>query len=341
MKLKLVSIAALVAGAACAQEKKAEAADAPPPAQQAGFNAPATDVPMADPAAAAGAGQGYAAAPGYAQVAMQQNFPDQGYGQQPGMQQQQQFPANGGQAQQNFPQGQGYPPQPGAGQQGFPQQQDFPPQGQGYPPQGQGYPPQQEQFPQPQPQPQPQPAPGGQGANLDQLMQMEKQDFGVPATKELYSGQMHAPTPASIPGGQLITTKGLVALVQGKQAPYLLFDVLGGQETLPGALAAVPASQPGGFTDQTQQQFGGFLQQMTQGKKDTPLVFYCLSTQCWMSYNAALRAINMGYTNVLWYRGGIEAWKQAGLPVQSVTQAPFQQPMPQQPQQQQGYPNQQ
>ena len=27
--------------------------------------------------------------------------------------------------------------------------------------------------------------------------------------------------------------------------------------------------------------------------------------------------INLGYTNVLWYRGGIEAWKQAGMPVQS------------------------
>ena len=41
---------------------------------------------------------------------------------------------------------------------------------------------------------------------------------------------------------------------------------------------------------------------------------YCQGTYCWMSYNAALRAINLGYTNVLWYRGGIEAWKQAGLP---------------------------
>ncbi len=39
-----------------------------------------------------------------------------------------------------------------------------------------------------------------------------------------------------------------------------------------------------------------------------------LSRECWVSYNAALRAINAGYTNVLWYRGGIEAWKAAGLP---------------------------
>src|SRR5262249_14167344 len=39
-----------------------------------------------------------------------------------------------------------------------------------------------------------------------------------------------------------------------------------------------------------------------------------LSPECWMSYNGALRAIHAGYTNVLWYRGGIEAWKMAGLP---------------------------
>ena len=48
-----------------------------------------------------------------------------------------------------------------------------------------------------------------------------------------------------------------------------------------------------------------------------PVVVYCQSTHCWMSYNAALRAINMGYSNVLWYRGGIEAWQAAGLPVAS------------------------
>ncbi len=51
--------------------------------------------------------------------------------------------------------------------------------------------------------------------------------------------------------------------------------------------------------------------------KQHPIVLYCLSPECWMSYNASLRAINLGYTNVLWYRGGIESWKKAGLPVQT------------------------
>ena len=85
-------------------------------------------------------------------------------------------------------------------------------------------------------------------------------------------------------------------------------------------MPAAWVAQGGTFSDQTQQQFAQMLQQGTQGKKDVPLVFYCLSTQCWMSYNGALRAINAGYTNVLWYRGGIEAWKSAGLPTQPAQQ---------------------
>ena len=148
------------------------------------------------------------------------------------------------------------------------------------------------------------------------MVQMERQDLGVPPAKQLHAGAMHGPTPASIPGGQVVTTKGLIGLVQGQQAPYLLFDVLGQPETLPNAVPAVWLSQPGAYNDAVQQQAVQMLAQRTQGRKDVALVFYCLSRECWMSYNAALRAINAGYTNVLWYRGGIEAWKMAGLPTQ-------------------------
>ncbi|MEO8464652.1 MAG: rhodanese-like domain-containing protein [Gammaproteobacteria bacterium] len=163
--------------------------------------------------------------------------------------------------------------------------------------------------------------PAQQGANnggiLDTLMAAERQDFGVAPVSTLHAGQMHGPTPSSIPGGQLITTKGLVELLRGGQAPVLTLDILGGAEMIQGAVYAVPAAQSGSFTDETQQQFGKFLQQATAGNKRHPIVMYCLSPECWMSYNASLRAINLGYTNVLWYRGGIDSWKKAGLPVQS------------------------
>ncbi|MEQ8179275.1 MAG: rhodanese-like domain-containing protein [Amphiplicatus sp.] len=196
-----------------------------------------------------------------------------------------------------------------------PQQPQYPAQQPGQHPQQPAYPAQQPAYPGQQPM-----QPGG--GDLDQLAQMERQDYGVQPVSQLHAGAMHGPTPASIPGGQVVTTKGVIDLIQGTQVRGLIFDVLGGPETLPGALAAAPASQPGSFNDQTQQEFGGFLQQQTQGNKQTPLVFYCQSTQCWMSYNASLRAINMGYTNVLWYRGGIEAWKMAGQQTQPQGQQP-------------------
>lgn len=149
---------------------------------------------------------------------------------------------------------------------------------------------------------------------LQQMAQLELQDYGVQPTQQLHDGAMHGPTPSSIPGARVTTTAELFQLVMSNQQPYLLFDVLGGDQTLPGAIPAVNAAQPGSFQDQAQQGFSQFLQQVTGGRQDAALIFYCASTQCWMSYNAALRAANLGYRNVLWYRGGLEAWNYAGLP---------------------------
>lgn len=151
----------------------------------------------------------------------------------------------------------------------------------------------------------------GRANPMQAVLQMEQQDYGVPPQQQLQT-QLHSPTPTSIPGGQTITTDRLLALYQqGAQNGLLVFHVLGGGQTLPNAQNAAPASQPGSFEDKTQQEFGQYLQQVTQGNKGRPMVFYCMNTQCWMSYNAALRAIHLGFTQVYWYRGGIEAWQQA------------------------------
>ena len=121
------------------------------------------------------------------------------------------------------------------------------------------------------------------GTSSDPMVQMERQDLGVPPTRQLHTGAMHGPTPASIPGGQVVTTKGLTGLIQGRQVPYILFDVLGQPETLPNAVSAAWLSQPGTFNDAVQQQAAQMLAQSTQGRKDVGLVFYCLSRECWMS----------------------------------------------------------
>ena len=227
------------------------------------------------------------------------------FGSAPQPQQQQQQPA--------YPQQQpAYPQQQ--------QQQPYPQQQPAYPQQQQPYPQQQPAYPQQQPayaQPPAQQGPGQNNDGLARLMQAERQDMGVPATAQLKSGGLHGPTPNQLPGGRLVTTPELVQLLQNPQQGTLVFDVLGGPQMLPNAIPVVPASQGGSFEDQVQREFGQYLQQVTQGRKDRPMVFYCQSSQCWMSYNAALRATRLGYTNVLWYRGGIEAWQQAGGPLVS------------------------
>jgi rhodanese-related sulfurtransferase len=45
-----------------------------------------------------------------------------------------------------------------------------------------------------------------------------------------------------------------------------------------------------------------------------PVVFYCASSECWLSVNAAMRARQIGYTRVIWYRGGLASWARSGLP---------------------------
>ena len=49
--------------------------------------------------------------------------------------------------------------------------------------------------------------------------------------------------------------------------------------------------------------------------KSTPVVFFGEGESSIKSYKAAKNAINYGYVNVFWMRGGISEWMQKGLPL--------------------------
>ncbi|OZA30372.1 MAG: rhodanese [Hydrogenophilales bacterium 17-61-9] len=49
--------------------------------------------------------------------------------------------------------------------------------------------------------------------------------------------------------------------------------------------------------------------------KNAPFIMYCDGTICWKSYKSAVMAIEAGWKNVYWFRGGFPEWKEAGLPV--------------------------
>lgn len=144
----------------------------------------------------------------------------------------------------------------------------------------------------------------------------ELSDFGVPPQSFLRA-QVGAPTPTTIPSGRVVTTDQLRAALQSGRREFILIDALNayGHRTIPGAFSVPLAGTGGTFDDLAQMQVFGTLSQLTGGRVDYPLVFFCEGARCWESYNAALRAINMGFSNVYWYRGGIDAWQQAGLPM--------------------------
>jgi hypothetical protein len=43
-------------------------------------------------------------------------------------------------------------------------------------------------------------------------------------------------------------------------------------------------------------------------------VVFCVNSERFTGYNLALRLVAFGYTDVRWYRGGVEAWQVNGLP---------------------------
>lgn len=143
----------------------------------------------------------------------------------------------------------------------------------------------------------------------------ENRDWGVPPTRVLRTVGYHAPTPTQIPGGKVVTTLELKALMEGSPRPYVI-DVLGGDvhRTIAGAFWML-GSGAGDMNAEEEERFARALAGFAGGDKARPMVFFCVDAECWLSYNAALRAIALGYTNVMWYRGGIAAWRTAELPM--------------------------
>ena len=142
----------------------------------------------------------------------------------------------------------------------------------------------------------------------------EERETGVAPTRVRYTGTMHAATPRSAPGAKTITTRELVELYKGSK-PVLInvLDWTEGAFALPGSVW-IQGMGKAQLSGSEYLELRSLLTQVAPDKT-APLVVYCLSWECWLSYNAALTASDLGYTNLYWYRGGISAWNQARLPV--------------------------
>lgn len=145
-----------------------------------------------------------------------------------------------------------------------------------------------------------------------------------------------APVPASLAGATVVGPEAAHALWEAEAA---FIDVLPQapkpqglpegtiwrdkpRDSIPGALW-LPNVGYGAIAEVTADYFRRGLEEATGGDPSGPVVFFCLE-DCWMSWNAAKRALEWGYTRVYWLPEGTDGWALWDYPLERVTPLPGQ-----------------
>ncbi len=144
-----------------------------------------------------------------------------------------------------------------------------------------------------------------------------------------------SPTPATLRGAKVIGTDEAETIWRSHSASFV--DVLP-RPPRPRALPAgtlwrdkpranipgsiwLPDTGYGELAPSMAEYFSKGLEKATNGDRARMLVLYCLA-DCWMSWNAAKRALEFGYSNVVWYPEGTDGWFDALLPLQDCRPEP-------------------
>jgi PQQ-dependent catabolism-associated CXXCW motif protein len=156
-----------------------------------------------------------------------------------------------------------------------------------------------------------------------------------PEPEEYRMEDYRAPTPHTVSGGIVLDTEAARKLWAEGGAVWI--DVLPAprrpanlpasavwkpvpRRDIPGSLW-LPETGRGALSPEIESYFHDHLETATKGRRDAPVVFYCL-VDCWMSWNAAKRAACWGYTRVYWYPEGTDGWEAAKLPVAETEPVP-------------------
>jgi PQQ-dependent catabolism-associated CXXCW motif protein len=152
----------------------------------------------------------------------------------------------------------------------------------------------------------------------------------APAEPDGYRMQDYrAPTPATLRDGAVLTTDDVHALWEKQRAVFI--DVLPQPPRPPGLPAStiwhpkprfdipgsvwLPDTGYGALAPAMETYFDDGLNKASGGDHARVLVFYCLR-DCWMSWNAAKRALTRGFTHVAWYPDGTDGWEDHGFPLE-------------------------
>jgi len=144
-----------------------------------------------------------------------------------------------------------------------------------------------------------------------------------------------APTPATLTGARVLTTREAADLWRAGDAAFI--DVMPQpprpaglppgtiwrdkpRRNIPGSIW-LPDTGYGALAPATEDYLRHGLAHASGGEKTKMLVFYC-QKDCWMSWNAGKRALALGYRNVAWFPDGSDGWQEAGHPLADAHPAP-------------------
>jgi PQQ-dependent catabolism-associated CXXCW motif protein len=157
--------------------------------------------------------------------------------------------------------------------------------------------------------------------------------FASPDEPEGYRLEAYrSATPEGLKGARTVTTEEAALL--WRQGSVQFIDVLPAtlgsgvhegkwlpaapRQDIPGSLW-LPNVGQGVIDDRLEAYFRTALKTIPESK---PLLFYCL-TDCWMSWNAAKRALSWGRAPILWYPAGTDGWTRSNLPLAEASPRPL------------------
>lgn len=158
---------------------------------------------------------------------------------------------------------------------------------------------------------------------------------GVPEPQDYRTDNYRSPVPATLSGARVLTTEQAEAIWRAKNAVFV--DVLPRapkpknlppgtvwrdkpRSDIPGSIW-LPDTGYGRLAASTEDYLRQGLTRATKGNSSTLVVIYC-QADCWMSWNAAKRALSLGYSNVAWYPEGTDGWTFFDLPTQEAQPEP-------------------
>jgi PQQ-dependent catabolism-associated CXXCW motif protein len=149
----------------------------------------------------------------------------------------------------------------------------------------------------------------------------------VPEPRGYRTEDYRAPVPDTLAGARVLSTGDAEAIWRAKSGVFV--DVLPRPPkppnlpvgtvwrdkprfNIPGSIW-LPDTGYGALAATTEEYLKQGLGRASGGDRATLIVVYC-QADCWMSWNAARRALSYGYSNIAWYPDGTDGWQKANLP---------------------------